>query len=135
MATKNVFDNMFESLINKGYVTKEIALDNLKLTMKVLDTAEILQADAVFTESSGNIPEDVLHRLRVVSNLSYAIMSINDVTVPKDAKEAYEMRHQIREILMKLPPTVIEYLAKQYRTMVDEQDKIYENLGEHIENF
>lgn len=123
---------MFDELITKNYITKEVKIEGINVTIRPLKTDEFLESEMVPVSSLSTVPPDVIARLRMVSTLSAAIISINGVEILEDEKD---LRSKVHKLLMKLPPAVIDHLFNEYRILQDEQAKMFLDVQEKIENF
>lgn len=130
------FEALFDELITKNQITKEVVVGNLTLTLKPLSTASYLEAETVYIATVATIPADVISRVRMVSNLSYAIEAINGRKVEKGNKdEDRDARSKMYTLLMKLPPSAIDIINNAYVSLLKEYNSLYEGVNDKIENF
>lgn len=139
------FANIFDQLISKNYMTKDVMIDGIKFTIKTLSSSEYLDADSIYIATLPYIPQDVISRARMISNLAYAIISINDIPVYEEGckpKEKEKAIHKLYEHLRELPPAIIDVLAKELNALLIKQSDImketFDSPGkakEAIENF
>jgi hypothetical protein len=133
---EQILEELFDELISTGKMTREVKVGKLTFIIKPLSTAEVLDAETVYIASLSSVPPDVISRVRTVSTLSHAIISVNGREVPNDDKDkARDMQSKLRELLLKLPPSVLDTIILKYRELVDDQTKVYEDLAENTENF
>lgn len=131
----------FENFIKTGTVVKEKeVLKNFKVKLKVLDTGELLDAQAVLSLTNPGIPADVAIKVRGAAILSRSIISINDIEVEsKDLtdEENRLKRHSLYRQLLRTPAIVIQKAYELYIEAVKEQNEFYtgKNLTDNIENF
>ncbi len=136
LSTEEHLEKLFDSLITKNYITKEIKVGNLTLVLKPLSSGELLEADTIYIASVSSIPNDVVSRARMVSTLSYAIESVNGHKITsEDKEEERSLKNKLYNLLMKLPPSVLDNIYSEYMELVNQQNDLFKDVGENIENF
>lgn len=135
--------SLFDAIITQGVVTGEVTLgDNLNISLKVLDTGELLAAEAEATTNHPFMPDDIVSRGRIVSILTTATVSLNgiDIEQPNLSKEDNRIRKQtVFKKYMALPVHLVDKAYAKYKELQEEQQKIYskpvEEFQEDIKNF
>lgn len=129
-------DKMFEEVLTSGTITGEVLIGPLRLVLRPLTTREYLEADTVYIATVVDIPKDIVNRVRVVSNLSYAIVSVNEQEITfSNGEEERKVRSHLNDLLMKLSPSAIDMINDKYMELVKQQAEIYSKAGELTENF
>lgn len=135
--------SMFDTIISKGELHEDFKIaDNLTLTLKVLNTGELLAAEAEATTNHPYFPMDIVNRGRIVSILTRATVAINGVDVTQNglSKEENEARRNVlyRKI-MQLPPEIVEKAHKDYinlqKKQVEALSKPIDELLEDVNSF
>lgn len=133
---QEVLEALFDSLITKGFVTKEVKLGDITFVLKPLSTGEFLEAETVYIATVNAVPNDVVGKVRMISSLSHAIISVNGVSIENsDVNIERANRDKLHNLLMKLPPSAIDYLQEAFRAVTAEQEKMFSDLSGKIENF
>lgn len=129
-------DELLDSLIMDSFITKEVTIGKTKFVLKTLSTGEFIESSYVYIAAAANVSDDIVARVRLISNLSYAIVSINDVPIETEdkAKERDE-RDKIYSMLLKMPPPAVDALTAAFGELVEEQNNAFSNLGDNITNF
>lgn len=135
--------SLFDEIITKGTITGDVTLgDNLKITLKVLDTGELLAAEADATTNHPFFPADIVSRGRVVSILTSATVYLNGIEIeqPSLSKEENNARKKVLfKKYMALPVHQIDKAYDRYKELQEEQKKLFskpmEEIKENIENF
>lgn len=132
----DILTEAFDALITKGKITREVDISGLvKLTMSPLSTSQFLEADTVYIAAVPNVPADVVARVRTVSCIVHSIVAINGKPVPTGTEDEKSFRDSLFAQFMKLPPAVLDNLAAEYRSLVDEQRKLFTSMEDVVENF
>lgn len=126
---------IFDQFISKGNITEVVQVGDLKLLMRPLSTQEFLEAETVYVASVSSVPQDVVNRVRTISNLVHAVVAVNDIPMPTDKDELRDAQGKLNEMFMKLPPSVMDAITVKYREVVSKQSKLYEDVVDNIENF
>lgn len=130
------FEDMLDSLITDNVITKEVTIGKNVFVLKTLSTGEYLESAYIYIASIPDIPNDVVSRVRLISNLSYAVVSINGMVIESEDKEKEQReREKLYTTLLKMPPPVIDSLSIAFGELIEEQNKLFGNIGETIENF
>lgn len=130
------FEDMLDSLITDNLITKDVTVGKTTFVLKTLSVGEYLESAYIYIASIPEIPNDVVSRVRLISNLSYAIVSINGRTIENEDKEKErDEREKLYATLLKMPPPVIDSLSLAFAELIEEQNKLFGNIGETIENF
>ena len=133
---EDYFEKLFDDLVTKNQITKDVTIGDLTLTLKPLSTAAHLEAETVYIATVSTVPADVINRVRAVSNLSYAVEAINGHKVEKGDKDKdREARSNLYTLLMKLPPAAVDIINNHYIQLLKEHNSMYEGVNEKIENF
>lgn len=135
--------SLFDAIITKGSITGEVTLgDNLNILLKVLDTGELLAAEAEATTNHPFMPDDIVSRGRIVSILTSATVSLNGIEIEQSnlSKEENRIRRQtLFKKYMALPTHLVDKAYTKYKELQEEQQKVYakpiEELEADIENF
>lgn len=134
--------NFFENFLKPGVIVREKeVVPGFSVKLKVLNTEELLVAESILLNASGNIPFDVLQKVRGASILSQAIISLNGMAVERDdmsKEENRSRRSSLYNQLLKMPSILIQKTYEFYVDAVVEQNKIYdapEKISQNIENF
>lgn len=127
---------LFDGFIKEGKVIEEKeVVPGFKVKLKVLDTGELLAAEAIMSTSTA--PVDIVARVRAASILSQAIIELNDSTIEKEGMTESDIRIRralLYKQLLKLPAVVVQKSYSFYIDCVNKQNKIYENPKETLEN-
>lgn len=139
------FASIFDQLISNNFITKDVKIEDMVFTIKTLSSKEYLDSDIIYLATLKYVPEDVIARARIMSNLAYAIISINGIPVHEENDDLETRENNTQELykhLCSLPPWIIDELAKEQRNLMVKQNKfLEENVGdssktsEAIENF
>lgn len=136
------FAALFDQLISNNFITEDVIVDGVKFTLKTLSSQEYLDSDTIYMATLSGLPADVIGRARMISNLAYSIVAINDVSVIESERYKREERQKLYEHLYKLPPWIIDELNKVFvKIMRMQQETTTELYGvpmkaaEQIENF
>lgn len=135
------FEVFFDNLITKGRVVKEKQIAaGFKVQMRPLSAQQQLAAEAIVVAANPYMPIDTVEKLRGVSIVSQAILSVNDVLIEVEGAAQADnevKRRALHENLMKLPTVVLDELYKFYIECVKEQNKVYApgEMEKNIENF
>ena len=135
--------SLFDAIITKGSITGEVTLgDNLNILLKVLDTGELLAAEAEATTNHPFMPDDIVSRGRIVSILTAATVSLNGIEIEQDnlTKEENRIRKQtLFKKYMALPVYLVDKAYAKYKELQEKQQKVYtkpiEELEVDVENF
>lgn len=135
--------SMFDTIISKGELHQDFQIaDNLTLTLKVLNTGELLAAEAEATTNHPYFPMDIVNRGRIVSILTRATVAINgvDVTQTNLSKQENEARRNtLYRKIMQLPPEIVEKAHKDYMELQSKQvealSKPIDELLEDVKSF
>lgn len=135
--------SLFDAIITKGSITGEVTLgDNLNILLKVLDTGELLAAEAEATTNHPFMPDDIVSRGRIVSILTSATVSLNGIEIeqPNLTKEENRIRRQtLFKKYMALPTHLVDKAYTKYKELQEKQQKVYskpiEEIEADIENF
>ena len=128
-------ERLFDDLLTKNYITDTVKVGGMEFVIHPLSTAEFLEAETVYIASVASVPRDVVDRVRLVSTLAYAIVSINGIAISDNSTTGTDERSKVHTMLMKLPPAMIDTLHNKYKELVDTQSKVFENVDDKIENF
>ena len=123
----------FDIIISKGRMEKTVTLtEGVEVVIRPLTSQEQLTAETTRLATMYDVGNDTLDRFRGIQMMAYAIISINGAPVePK-----HEARMALLNKLMSLPPTVINVLLAEYRTLIKEQAEVLgNNFAESIQNF
>ena len=135
--------SLFDAIITKGSITGEVTLgDNLNITLKVLDTGELLAAEAEATTNHPFMPDDIISRGRIVSILTAATVSLNGIEI-EQAKLTKEENRARKQTLFKkymgLPVHLVDKAYNKYKELQEKQREMYskpvDELQEGIKNF
>jgi hypothetical protein len=129
------FESIFNELVTKNYITDEVCLGDATFVIKPLTAGELLEAESVQLAASDRVPKDIVARVRMVSTLSYAILSINGIPVDREKPEDKDGKLNLYKLLMKLPPAFIDQLYSSYLKLVETQNKTILNFSKDVENF
>ncbi len=127
------FESFFDNLITKGYIEKEREiLKGFTVKVRPLNSDEQIGAESITIANNPYVPRDTIEKIRVISMLSKAIVSVNGVAI-----EGKEARKKLHEKLLSLPTHINDDLYALYVDCIEEQRKLYmdEELGEKIEAF
>ena len=135
--------SLFDAIITQGSVTGEVTLgENLNIMLKVLDTGELLAAEAEATTNHPFMPDDIVSRGRIVSILTAATVSLNGIDIEQKhlTKEDNRVRkHTLFKKYMALPVYLVDEAYAKYKELQEKQKNIYtkpvNELQEDIENF
>lgn len=130
---EETFEQLFDQLLTDNKITKDVKVKNVTLTLQPLSTSEYLEAETIHISNISTVPADVIHRFRMVSTLAYSVVAINGIEIEEENKR--DIRLKIHKMLLKVPPSVIDYMYGKYTELVNEQSKMYVDLEENIENF
>lgn len=134
-------DLLLNDFIKNGIVEKtKLIVPGFKVRLKVLDTGELLTAEAFMDMSVA--PKDIVARVRAASILSQAIISINDVDIIPEGFDSQNYiisrKRDLYQKLLKMPAMVVQKTYEFYIECVKEQNDKYEDLEgtiEDIKNF
>lgn len=134
-------DLFFNDFIKKGRVEKEgEVVPGLRVRLKVLNTGELVSAEALMRMSS-EFPPDVVVKIRGASILSQAILSINNYEIEKENMEIEQIKQRRSKLyrqLLEMPAYVVQKTYELYLDAVIEQNKFYSEAKEtagKIKNF
>ena len=140
--TKFDFEIFMDNLITKGKIEKEKEITpEFKIKLRPLDVDEQIIAESVVMANNPYIPYDTVQKIRAISILSKAIISINSIPICKEdtsEKEEEEIRGKLYKKMMKLPGSIIDDAYNFYFETVLEKKKLYQDgdaLNENIKNF
>ena len=138
--------DILKGLAEKGKVEHEFTLNGIKFVMEPLTTEEQILTDGLVSTESlkekyGTGKEfgtynDTIIKLRTVSQLTFAIKSVNGkppVDESQSLTEQFKQRIEFRDELNELGPHVIDELGKEYRAMLKKNRELFENLEENVE--
>ncbi len=136
------FAAIFDQLISNNFITEDITIDGVKFTLKTLSSREYLDSDSIYLATLPGLPVDIVGRARMISNLAYSIIAINDIPVIESEQNKRAERQALFEKLYKLPPWIIDELNKVFvKIMRMQQDTVVElnnipgKAAEQMENF
>lgn len=138
------FEIFFNEVITKGIVTKEREITKgFRVKLRPLDAGEQVTSQMVMARDNPYIPSDTVDKVRMVSMLSRAIISINDVPIQKEDNDKNQNLDRINKLykrLMNLPASIVDGTYKLYLDCAEEQRLLYDpgegtDLGEKAENF
>jgi len=138
LVTKDTeIDLMFEELLLDTNISREVKLTpRFRMTLKTLNTQDVLNADTLYIATVSGVPRDVVDRVRMVSTLLYSITAVNGKNLYGDDEvKNRAARENLNKKLMSIPPAGIDILRAEYSSMIDAQTKLFEKVEEKIENF
>lgn len=135
--------SLFDAIITKGAITGDVTLgENLNITLKVLDTGQLLAAEAEATTNHPFMPEDIVSRGRIVSILTAATVYLNGIEIEQSSLSKEENRARKNTLFKKymaLPVYMIDKAYDKYKELQEEQKKIFskpiDEIQEDIKNF
>lgn len=135
--------SLFDAIITKGAITGDVTLgENLNITLKVLDTGQLLAAEAEATTNHPFMPDDIVSRGRIVSILTAATVHLNGIEIEQSSLSKEENRARKQTLFKKymaLPVYMIDKAYDKYKELQEEQKKIFskpiDEIQEDIENF
>lgn len=135
--------SLFDAIITKGTITGEVNLgDNLNITLKVLDTGELLAAEAEATTNHPFMPDDIVSRGRIVSILTAATVSLNGIEIEQSSLSKEDNRLRKRTLFKKymaLPVHLVDKAHNKYKELQAKQEKMFtksiDEIQEDIKNF
>lgn len=136
------FAAIFDQLISNNFLTEDITIDGAKFTLKTLSSKEYLDSDSIYLATLPGLPADIVGRARMISNLAYSIVAINDIPVVESEQNKRSERQALFEKLYKLPPWIIDELNKVFmkimrmqQSTVTELNSVPGKAAEQMENF
>lgn len=136
------FAAIFDQLISNNFITEDVVIDGVKFTLKTLSSQEYLDSDSIYLATLSGLPNDVVGRARMISNLAYAIIAINEIPVVENESEKRAARQKLYDQLYKLPPWIIDELNKVFMSImrikydtIQDVDKGEGGAAERIQNF
>ena len=135
--------SLFDALITQGTITGDVTLgENLNITLKVLDTGELLAAEAEATTNHPFMPNDIVTRGRIISILTAATVALNGIDI-EQSKLTKEENNARRNMLFKkymgLPVYLVDKAYDKYKELQEKQKEMFtkpiEELQEDIKNF
>lgn len=118
---------------------KREVVPGFKVKLRPLSSGESINAESLVIASNPLIPADTILKIRSVSRLSKAIISINNIDIIEedwDREKKDEAMKALYKKLMDLPGSVIDEIYKFFIEVSDREKELYsKDLNEKIENF
>lgn len=134
------FEKAFETLLMKGTIEEEReVVPGFKVKLRPLSSGESINAESLVIASNPLIPADTILKIRSVSRLSKAIISINNIDIIEedwDREKKDEAMKALYKKLMDLPGSVIDEIYEFFIEVSNREKELYsKDLNEKIENF
>lgn len=126
----------FEELVKTNTITREVQLtDNLKVTLKGLNSKQSLSAESYFEKNWVYIG-DIVGRARKLSIISAAVVKINEIEIDRSTDEKdMSATLKIRNKLLELGGEVIDCLYEEYIEILKQRQKMFKDFGGALKNF
>lgn len=131
-------NSMFDAIISKSELTDTFELiPGLNITLKTLNTGEILSAEADAVTNNIKLPLDVMGRGRIISLLTAATQSINGVDIIQDNlsdADNYVRKISLHNKYLKLPPELVDIAYGKYNKLQSDKVELLNKPIEEISN-
>lgn len=133
-------------LAEKGRLTKESTVKDVKFELEILTTEEQLLADGMVDTDAlkkkygaGDVYStypDTISKMRTLAILTFAIKKVNGAPVVDEEKtivEQFKQRLEFKDELAELGTVIVDKLYKDYRSLTDQQRELFADIEENVE--